>query len=956
MMSKHLMKTCLLAATAILALAEAPAFAAPLDDHFQHPPMEARPRLRWWWPGDAVTDEELRREIKLMADTGFAGAEIQSFTPNFVTLTPDEKLRVNQYAEPSFFAHVRTAADAARQAGLTLDYTLGSSWPSGGGFAITPELAFTELAMASTEVKGGEAGPIKLNIPKRTRRLGALSFLDARVKDPKVADWGKRMDARARTVAVVAVKGKAPVLQPSAPGAMGLTLTPWRDVVTAGTLDPSSSILLTDKMSDDGTLNWTPPPGDWQIFVFRQYASDVGVLGAAGQGPQLILDHMNPQAFATHAARVGDPLGKNPAGIRSTFVDSLELMQDIQWGPELLQQFRKRRGYDLTPYLPFVVQPGWMQAWAEHWSPPYFDTPNSDLAERVRADYRRTVSDMMIEGFIQPFVAWNHARGLKAKFQAHGGAFDTIRGYGLADIPETEDLPHEGDPFFMRMARSGAHLYGRPIVSAESLAWPNRPYEVTPDEMRRRIDALISGGVNSMILHGYNYRFHAEDWPGWHAFQPSPFAGGFSSMLNETNPVWPAMKPMAAYIGRLQAVMQAGEAVVPVAYFYGRYGYYIGIEDDGAGKQAAEKAFLAGGYDFDRINPDSIAHARIEGKQLVSQGGQRYPVLVLPPIDGIQAETAEAIARFAKAGLPIFFTDRAPSRDEGLAQARQRDARVKKAIAAALKAGAKVVPAAGLTDSLRAAAIPANLRFTGDAADLYFVQRRVDGRTATFVYNRGQADRQVTVTLPGAGGVTRWNAMDGTATPVSAQAGGQGTDVPLSLKAGESALLMLDPQTKAVTIPAAAIVGSVALPVEGWRLKANGHVQRKPYAHDFASVSLKDWAEVPELSRFAGTATYSRAISVDAGWLTMGTRVILDLGKVHDVATVTVNGQSLPTLFSAPFRVDVTKLVRAGKNDISVAIANVPQNAMIDPKDTIYKKLKPVAAGWVGPAKLEAQR
>ena len=180
--------------------------------------------------------------------------------------------------------------------------------------------------------------------------------------------------------------------------------------------------------------------------------------------------------------------------------------------------------------------------------------------------------------------------------------------------------------------------------------------------------------------------------------------------------------------------------------------------------------------------------------------------------------------------------------------------------------------------------------------------------------------------------------------------------MPLSLKAGESALLMLDPQTKAVTIPAAAIVGSVALPVEGWRLKANGHVQRKPYAHDFASVSLKDWAEVPELSRFAGTATYSRAISVDAGWLTMGTRVILDLGKVHDVATVTVNGQSLPTLFSAPFRVDVTKLVRAGKNDISVAIANVPQNAMIDPKDTIYKKLKPVPAGWVGPAKLEAQR
>jgi hypothetical protein len=68
-----------------------------------------------------------------MADTGFSGAEIQSFTPNFVTLTPDEKLRVNQYAEPPFFAHVRTAAEAAKAAGLSLDFTLGSSWPSGGG-------------------------------------------------------------------------------------------------------------------------------------------------------------------------------------------------------------------------------------------------------------------------------------------------------------------------------------------------------------------------------------------------------------------------------------------------------------------------------------------------------------------------------------------------------------------------------------------------------------------------------------------------------------------------------------------------------------------------------------------------------------------------------------------------------------------------------------------------------
>ena len=956
MIFKRTLFASLLAATAILTLAPAHLLAGTLEEDFANPSAQAKPRFRWWWPGAAVQDEELRRELRLMADNGFAGAEIQSMSPNFVTMTEAEKAVVNDYAEPSFFAHVRAAGEQAKALGLSLDYTLGSAWPSGGGAAIPPEKAFTELAMARTEVKGGSTGPTKVDIPKRTRRLGALNFLDARVKAPEFADWGKRLDARARIVAVVAMKGSAPVLKGGGAGPMGFTITPWRDIESPGALNASSRIVLTEKLRADGTLDWTPPPGDWQIFVFKQYASDVGVLGAAGQGPQLILDHMDPTAFAAHAARVGDPLGKNPVGIRSTFVDSLELMQDIQWGPQLLETFKKQRGYDLTPYLPFVVQPGWMQAWDEHWSPPYFNAADGELAERVRADYRQTVSDMMFAGFVEPFIAWNHAHGLKAKFQAHGGAFDIIKGYGLADIPETEDLLHGGDPLVMRFARSAAHLYGRPLISAESLVWKDRAYSVTPDDMRRRVDLVMAGGVNSMILHGMNYRFNADDWPGWHAFQPSPFAGGFSTPLNESNPIWPAVKPLAAYIGRLQSVMQAGEAVVPVAYFYGRTGYYVGVEDEGAGKQAAEKAFLAGGYDFDRINPDSIANARVENRQLVSKGGQRYPVLVLPSLDAIRADTAEQIAAFAKAGLPLFFTDRVPDRDEGLADMKRRDARVKKAVAAALKAGAKVVPAGAIVESLRTAAIPANLTLSGDATDLVYVQRQIDGRTVTFVHNRGEAARNVTLTLPQSGGLTRWNAMDGSVAPVSVTEEKSATGTALTLASGESALLILDPKAAPVAPAAPQPVGRLAIPGEGWMLKVEGHAARKPYAHDFGKVRLHDWRDVPELANFAGNAAYRRTIQVDTGWLTRGTKVTLDLGLLHDMATVTVNGRNLPPAISAPYRVDLTGTLKTGQNDLTVTIANVPQNAMIDAKDPTYKKLKPVAAGWTGPVVLEAVR
>ena len=96
---------------------------------------------------------------------------------------------------------------------------------------------------------------------------------------------------------------------------------------------------------------------------------------------------MSKAAFAAHAARVGDPLGVAPRGLRSTFVDSLELMQDIAWSPDFFAEFKARRGYDLMPYLPFVLQPGWMQAWGEHWSPPYFEADTPGLGERVRTDF-----------------------------------------------------------------------------------------------------------------------------------------------------------------------------------------------------------------------------------------------------------------------------------------------------------------------------------------------------------------------------------------------------------------------------------------------------------------------------------------------------------------------------------------------------------------------------------------
>lgn len=928
--------------------------ADPLAVAFKAPPRSARPEVRWWWPGDAVDDAEIRREIALLDAAGFGGAEIQSFNPGITDVGAADRDRVNGYATPGFFDHVRTAAIAAQDHGLSLDYTFGSSWPSGGGFAITPEKALLELTMAVTPVEGGVKGPVSVEIPGRTKRLGAFGF-DAWTRSDEGAAWRKRFDARSRIVAVLAYRGKAPTLAPAAGG--GIQLTPWRDVVAAGQIDQASGIDLTARLAADGRLDWSPPPGDWLVFVFRQHASNSGVLGASGTGPQLVLDHYDRSAFDAHAARVGAPLvepGKPLGGLRATFIDSLELFQDLPWSEAFLAEFKTRRGYDLAPYLPFVVQPGWMTAWSTHYSPPYYEAAGDrDLAGRIRADYRQTVSDLLIANFVKPWIAWNHDHGLKAKFQAHGAPIDTLLGYGLADIPETEDLHDAADPHFLRLARSAAHIYGRPIVSAEAMVWGGRPYSVTPGELRERADRLFASGVTAQTIHGFTYRFNADRWPGWFAFQPTPFGPGFSTMLQETNPTWAAVPTLTAYIARLNAVLREGKAAVPVAMLHERIGYFEGMDGSGDAGHKRVAALMAGGYDYDRINPDGLAASRVEEGALVTPGGHRFSALVLPAIASLRAETAEQVARLAEQGLPVFFSGSVPQRETGFLDHEARDLRVRQAMERATGAGARTVPDTALAESLRGAGIAANLRFTSEARDIVFVERQLGARRLFFIHNGGKGRRDASFEVPFGGGAERWDAMTGRVETLPAVRQGSGLKVPLELAAGASALIVIDPARRPSKTAAMVTTASLELPGTGWSLAARGHgTGGNIVERDLPDVALGDWQAIG-LDRFAGTGRYQRSFELPANWLGGGRRVELTLAGVYDMAEVRINGQMMRPLISAPWTLDVTPALRSGTNRIEIAVSNVPQNAMIDPAKPAFAKLAPVPAGLHGPVRLE---
>jgi len=493
-------------------------FAQPAQNirqEFQNPSKAYRPMVRWWWPGGDVTDAELRREVRLLDEAGFGGGEIQPFVIGLNPKMPaDVRARVNDYLTPAFFRHVRAALDEARARGLWLDYTFGSGWPFGGGMEITPELASLELRYSHQAVHGPMHFRGKPPEPKAASGLGAAVAALSGVPDYLPEGWQERMEKRSRLVAVVAYRGSEAQVGPRQ---QQFLANPDGDVKRTGMLEESSAVVLTGRLTADGSLDWDVPEGDWQIFTFKQFPADLRVVGGAGAGPQLVMDHMNRDAFLAHTRRVGESAREHVGnyfgnGLRAIFCDSLEVHAYLFWGDTFLSEFQRRRGYDLTPYLPILKVPGFSDPYGGFASPPIYDIPGT--GEKVRRDYWQTVSDVMVDNFYQPFADWANQNKLLARVQAHGSPTDVARVYGLSNIPETEDLYNGGRYDFLKMAASAAHVYGHKIASSESFVWMGKAYQTTPEKIKRYADELLTAGINEIIYHGFPYEYMDRPEPG----------------------------------------------------------------------------------------------------------------------------------------------------------------------------------------------------------------------------------------------------------------------------------------------------------------------------------------------------------------------------------------------------------------------------------------------------------
>lgn len=736
--------------------------------------------------------------------------------------------------------------------------------------------------------------------------LGAMVASLSGVPDYLPDGWKERMEKRSKLVAIVAYRGSQ---AQTGPRRQQFLMNPDGDVKSTGLLDESTAVVLTDRVSADRTLEWDVPPGDWQIFTFKQFPADLRVVGGAGAGPQLVMDHMNRDAFLAHAHRVGDSARQRigdyfGSGLRAIFCDSLEVHAYLFWSDSFLAEFKQRRGYDLTPFLPILKVPGFSDPYGSFPSAPIYDIPGT--GEKVRRDYWQTVSDVMVDNFYQPFTDWAKEHKLLARVQAHGAPADVARIYGLSNIPETEDLYDSGRYDFLKIAASAAHVYGHKIASSESFVWMGKAYQTTPEKIKRYADELLTAGINEIIYHGFPYEYMDRPEPGWHPFSsPLPF----SSHMNAHNPFWPYIPRLNAYMTRLQYLSQEGTNVAPVALYRSKLSYDA-IEPPPPEPQINTQ-LMAAGYNFDQINTEALERSHVENGELVTPGGAIYRVLILNDEPAIRVELAEKLAEFRNAKLPVVYIGNAPDREAGFRDSERKSQRIRE-----LMKGVEVVPS--VASAITALRVTPGLRFRG--ASVPYMEKRYGATEAFFLRNPDPEPKQMDVTFVASGAPESWDPWTGDIQPVDEFIReSQAVRIRFELDPYGSKLFVFDPSTEREPKPSSpkpsiASSAPITLGAKGWKLQA-GTVNVQ-LSH------LEDWAKRTDLKTFSGKGTYTTTFEVDRAWLRNGKALVLDLGQVGDVAEIRINARPGPALLLRPYRTNIKDLVKPGANTIEVVVTN----------------------------------
>ena len=702
------------------------------------------------------------------------------------------------------------------------------------------------------------------------------------------------------------------------------------DVPDSACIPLQSIVDLTSKVDAAGKLAWDVPRGRWRVLRLG-YTTTGAQNSAAGGAQGLECDRFSAAAarlqfdswFGQALARVGPTLvGKV---LHVLHVDSWEAGSQ-NWSPGFAAGFHSLRGYDLLPYIATLTGVPLVSA---------------DVSERVLLDVRRTINDLMQSGFFATLTRLAHQQGCLVSAEPPNPTFtaDGLEHFGWVDWPMGEfwlKTPRNDKPTDIKDAVCGARLYGKPIAAAEAFTQSLMSWDEHPFTFKAPGDRVYCEGVNRFMLHVYAQQ-------PWLDRAPGMTLNGIGTFFSRTQTWWRPGKAWFDYLRRCQALLQEGVAVADVCYF--------------TGENLPARALLPRqlsvplpeGYSYDCINRDGLLHlTEVRDGWLVCKGGGRYRVLVLPDDELMTPEIATRLRELVRAGATVVGPRR-PMRSPSLTNAAAADATVGEVAEELWGPGGRVSRSLDL-------GLPPDVEV--NAPSIRWTHRRGPDWDVFFLSNQADSARSVTATFRVAGRRPQlWHADTGEIERLALWREEDGrTVVPLNFAPVGSVFVVFARPTGAQPYYTA-IEGDGGVSLrEGeaivsepgnWILRDNRGGERRlsvrslprpidldgPWQVGFAGgpaltfPALVSWTERPEeaVKYYSGTAHYAKALTLPE---TRG-EVWLELGAVHDLVEVWLNSQQLGVLWKPPFRINVTRAVRAGRNQLELAVTNTWHNRLV---------------------------
>lgn len=738
-----------------------------------------------------------------------------------------------------------------------------------------------------------------------------------------------------------------------------------RDEAGIPSVGPDAIVDLSDRVTPDGRLQWTPPPGRWRVVRLGYSLTGKTNHPATSEATGLEVDKFDGRAvrayLETYLEMYRDATGEGligERGLRAILTDSIEVGAS-NWTPRMLEHFERRRGYDARPWL--LALTGAVVGTREQ-------------TDAFLYDYRRTLAELLVKEHYETVAAVAHENGLRYYSEAleamRATLGDDMSMRAPADVPmsaiwitstgEPQDV-HVAD---MLGAASVAHVYGREAVAAEALTSSLRPWASSPATLRPFIDAAFAYGVNLPVIHTSVHQPTEAEQPGLALLI-------FGQYFNRHETWAELARPWVDYMARSGFLLQQGRHVADVAYFYGEEAPIVALYAEGLPEDAPSH----NAYDF--VSADVVLDALdVEDGELVTPGGARYRLLHLGGSSRVMTvamlrKLAELVDRGAKiAGSPPEHSPSlADDPDEFAAwvarlwpsrPAADADRVIRAAHADAALAAIGVDPDFVHSGADVEAPILFQHRHLGEQGEVYFLANRARTRV------EGTARFRVTGRVP-----ELWRADTSERRPLSYRVAGDETLVDLPMDARDAFFVVFrdrsEAQMASYPIPERQPIADVG--AVGWDV--DFPVNRgAPERVRLEALAPLDEHPDPGVRHFSGIATYRTTFELPEG-TRPDAALELDLGEVRELAEVLVNGRSAGIVWRTPHRVDVGGLVRSGTNALEVRVANLWVNRLIgdvqpgvgeDDRITwtstpIYRPDAPLRrSGLIGPVRLLSRR